>query len=124
MSKAKNPDNIYKPPKDNRLYFSLPIDNIEVLDGLKNVLNQFITLELISKIDGYILNNSKIIYVKLSVDVDEKYVRKLCKIIYDNVPDSVKKITYKGVSGYILEVENPLYISKKNEALSLLDAMK
>ena len=123
MSKSKPLDNVYKPPKDNRLYFCIPLDNIEVLDDVKTALNQFITLELINKIDGYILNNSKIVYIKLSVDISEKYVNKLCNIIYDNVPDSVKKITYKGIGGLIYEVENPVYINKKERALALLDEM-
>lgn len=122
MSKLNNVlDFNKKVVKDNRLSFPVSIDDDTTLKLVRECLSEYETLELINKIDCYKLVNSHIIYIRFSIDMKDKHLNKMCKLLFDVVPDNVRKITYKGKNGECMVYENPSFINNTISALAMLD---
>ena len=121
MSKLNNIDPNKKVIKDNRLSFAINGDDESTIKTLKEELREYVELELINKIDTYKLVNSHIAYVRFSVEMNEKNLNKLTKKMFAVVPESVKKMIYKGKSGDAYEFINPAFTEKTKKALALLD---
>lgn len=121
MSKLNNVEGVKKHIKDNRLSFPVSGDDDTTLKEVKEVLSEYVKLELINKIDAYKLVNSHIIYIRFSVDMKDKHLSKIAKLLFGVIPDNVKKLTYKGRNGEYLIYENPIFINNTLSALALLD---
>jgi hypothetical protein len=121
MSKLNNIEGVKKPIKDNRISFPVSGDDDTTLKEVKEVLSEYVKLELINKIDAYKLVNSHIIYIRFSVDMKDNHLSKIAKLLFGVIPDNVKKLTYKGRNGEYLIYENPIFINNTLSALALLD---
>lgn len=123
--------------KENRLYFSDKSDKLENIDGrvggtlvpvsvvnLRKKLEPYILGGIIGKIDSYVLNNARIVFIKFNLDISEERLKKLCVIVFGCIPLDTVKLTYKGINGAEYSFLNPLEVEKNNNALAMLDALE
>ena len=107
--------------KDNKIYFSVKLDDNETILKVREVLEEYIELAVIKKIDEYIFNKSKFINIILYVELGDNHFQKMSSLIYDTIGDvPVRVISYSNSYGVISTCNNPIFSSKSKAGLDKL----
>ena len=122
MSKIRaDVTNIKQRLKDNKIYFSVKLDDNETIIKVREVLEEYIELSVIKKIDEYIFNKSKFINIILYVELGDNHFHKMASLIYNtigNVP--VRVISYSNSYGAVSTCNNPIFSEKSKAGLDKL----